>query len=345
MRLIPTSTIVFSLFLTNAAPAFATPVFIEGVSESGGWYDVNKKYRWNDWPTTGYWQNGTYVAPGIPPAWSTLPRDSAMCWAAAGSNILQWWQDRVGVPAANTSVPNGLAATASVNGLQYVSQLQIYQTICSNWTDGGSHVEQAWNWWFNGGMLSTVSFPGSTTLTGTTSSGGYWKELDRTCTQYENASYDTSKLCETYAFWSEPTKEAEFTGLIKRYIDNDYGTTLSLSGAGGHAITLWGYEETAANGLVLYLTDSDDYKHGLFKQAVKMNDEGYLCLSSVDGEEERYAAYNSATGTGLYISEIQALTVPFDAAAPVPEPSAFGLLAGTLALAALSRRRRKVMPR
>ena len=334
MRLIPTSTVVFSLLLTNAVPAVSAPVFIEGVSESGGWYDVNKKTKWDDWP------KANAISPGQRPwQWTNLPYDNAMCWAAAGSNILQWWQDRCGVPATGASVPNGLAATASVNGLQYVAQLQIYQTICSNWTDGGSHVEQAWNWWFNGGMLSTVSFPGSTALTETTSSGGYWKELNRICTQNADASYDTSKLCETYAFWGEPTKEAEFTELIKSYVNKNYGTTLSLSGDGGHAITLWGYEETAANGLVLYLTDSDDYKHGIFKQAVKMNDEGYLCLSSVDGEEERYAAFNSATGTGLYISEIQALTVPF---IPVPEPSAFRLLAGTIALATLARRNRRI---
>lgn len=270
-----------------------------------------------------------------------------MCWAAAGSNILQWWQDRVGVPATNTSVPNGLAESTSIRGLENISQLQIYQTICSNWTDGGSHVEQAWNWWFNGGTLPDVFIQSEATRSDTTSIGAYWADLNRSCTIAPNNSLDSSKLFDSYVFYNDHnlTHEENFrksANVIKSYIDNDYGTTLSLSGSGGHAITLWGYEETAENGLVLYLTDSDDYKHGLFKQAVKMNDEGYLCLSSVDGEEERYAAFNSATGTGLYISEIQALTVPF---ATIPEPSAFGLLAGTLALAALTRRRRKVTPR
>ena len=85
---------------------------------------------------------------------------------------------------------------------------------------------------------------------------------------------------------------------------------------------------------MLYLTDSDDYSYELFKQAVIVNDEGHLCLGSLDGAPEKYAQWNSATGTGLYIAEIQGLTVP------IPEPAAFGLLAGLLALAPLTRRRR-----
>ncbi len=329
MRLIPSSLVVIaSALFTPPLFVFADPVFIEGVSESGGWYDVNKKYKW-EYTSKPYQY------------YTELPEtDFYMCWAAAGANVLQWWQDRYGVPAASASVPNGLASSASVNGLQHVAQLQIYQTICKNWTDGGSHVEQAWNWWFNGGTLGETSFPGTTTLTGTTSAGGYWQELGRVCILNEDASYDTSLLCETYAFWNDASKEAEFTALIKSSIDNNYGTTLSLSGENGHAITLWGYEETEEYGLVLYLTDSDDYTHGLFRQAVKMNDEGYLCLSSVDGEAGKYAAYDSETATGVFVSEIQSLTVPFGAAA-IPEPSAFGIVAGTLAAALAARRRRR----
>lgn len=316
---------LISVFSLLALPATAAPVFIEGVSESGGWYDVNKKTKWNDWPKVG-------INPATRPwQWVNLPADYSMCWAAAGANTLQWWQDRYGNVPAGT--PNGNADSTNINGLQNISQLQIYQTICTNWTDGGSHVEQAWNWWFNGGSLNTVAFPGSTQLTG--SQGGYWQSLNRTCTLNSDASYDTSKLCSTYAFWNDPTRTDDFKNIIKSYIDNNYGTALSLSGNGGHAITLWGYEETPEHGLVLYLTDSDDYYYGLFKQAVIVSDEGYLCLGSIDGEAEKYAQWDSASGTGLFISEIQGLTVP------IPEPSAFGLLAGVLALAALAGRRRR----
>lgn len=334
MLKIYTNTAATPALLFFCLPAVAAPVFIEGVSETGGWYDVNKKTKWSDWP-----QPNALSPAQRPWQWAYLPADNAMCWAAAGANTLQWWQDRYGNVPAGT--PNGAAETTSINGLQNIAQLEIFQTICNHWIDGGSHVEQAWNWWFNGGSLHSTSFPGSTKLSNE-NSGGYWKDLGRTVTLREDASYDTSKLCETYAFWADSSKETEFKNVIKSYIDNDYATALSLTGpVGGHAITLWGYEERADGQFILFLTDSDDHAHGLFKQALSMNDEGYLCLSSIDGEAQKYDAFNATAGTGLYISEIQALTVPFNAAAPIPEPSAFGLFAGTLALLSALRRRKR----
>lgn len=328
MLKIYTNTAAIPALLFFCVPALAAPVFIEGVSETGGWYDVNKKTKWNDWPKPNA------LSPAQRPwQWVNLPADNAMCWAAAGANTLQWWQDRYGNLPAGT--PNGTAETTSINGLQNIAQLEIFQTICKHWSDGGSHVEQAWNWWFNGGSLHSTSFPGSTKLSDE-NSGGYWKDLGRTVTLRENASYDTSKLCETYAFYADPNETDNFKNTIKSYIDRNYGTALSLSGLeGGHAVTLWGYEETG-DGLVLYLTDSDDYKYELFKQVVTTNDSGYLCLGSIDGEEEKYAIYDPETGKGLFISEIQGLSVP------IPEPSAFGLFAGTLALLSALRRRKRI---
>lgn len=328
--------LAFSALLSFYVPAVSSPIFIDGVSETGGWYDVNKKTKWSDWPRVN-----ALTPPSRPWQWTNLPQDNSMCWAAAGANTLQWWQDRRGNVPAKT--PNGFAESTSINGLQNVSQLQIFQTICNNWSDGGSHVEQAWNWWFNGGCLSSVAFPGNTQLINV-NSGAYWKELSRTCTLLSDASYDTSKLCETYAFWAEPDQETEFKNTIKRFIDNDYATALSLSGPqGGHAVTLWGYEERENGQFVLFLTDSDDGTHGLFKQTLSMNDEGYLCLSSIDGDRPKYEAFDSTAGTGLFVSEIQGLTVPF-ALTVIPEPSAFGMLAGTLALVlCVPRRQRKTV--
>ena len=40
-----------------------------------------------------------------------------------------------------------------------VAQLAIYQTISTNWTNSGGSVEQAYNWWINGGMLDTTAYP------------------------------------------------------------------------------------------------------------------------------------------------------------------------------------------
>lgn len=321
------------VLLILSVPASAAPVFIEGVSEDGGWYDVNKKTKWSQWPQVNP------LTPGSRPwQWINLPSDYSMCWAAAGSNILQWWQDRYGnVP---TGIPNGSAATTSINGLQNISQLQIYQTICENWSDDGGRSIQAWNWWFNGGILPEVFVQGKTTPSNTTSSGGYWAHLNRTCTIAPNNSLDSSLLFDSYVFYEDLGQEDSFKSVLKSFIDKGYGSTLSLKGKTeygetGHAITLWGYEERENGELVLYLTDSDDEQYGIFKQAVKMNDTGWLCLSSVDGEEERYSVYNAETG-GFFIYEINGLTVP------IPEPSAFGLISGALAIGVIRRSRKKI---
>lgn len=46
-----------------------------------------------------------------------------------------------------------------------VAQLAIYQTISTNWTNSGGSVEQAYNWWINGGMLDTTAYPSLSTTT------------------------------------------------------------------------------------------------------------------------------------------------------------------------------------
>ena len=62
-----------TLFPASAFTAFAADsytIFAPGVSESGGWYDVNKK------STT-----------------SQATKDFLFCWGAAASNMAQYWQD------------------------------------------------------------------------------------------------------------------------------------------------------------------------------------------------------------------------------------------------------------
>ena len=80
----------------------ATPVFLENVSESGGWYDCNKKTKWK-------WGSGSmtdrpsgYYSPDN-------PVDSQLCWAAAASNVLQWWQNTRSDLSPTT--PNGKSST------------------------------------------------------------------------------------------------------------------------------------------------------------------------------------------------------------------------------------------
>lgn len=330
---------LLALFLLHE-PLHAAPVFLENVSESGGWYDCNKKTKWT-WGTKPDPFNP--LNPPVsarPSVWSSLPLDTQLCWAAAASNVLQWWQDTRSD--LNPATPHGKSATYSA--MPQVSQLAIYQTISKNWTNEGGSVEQAYNWWFNGGMLSTTAYPSGST---TTAPGGYWKELELTVPQSPTGGAVDNPLFTAYSFWEQDTRNGVYQTL-KDSINNNWGTTLTIGEEGrGHAITMWGYDTDADGDLIIYLTDSDDYATGMFRQKVIVNsykDEyGFsycdIYLTSVDGENNVYGYnYDEVGLTGARLGEIQSFTAPLGDLR-IPEPGA-GILSLCGAFLFLTRRRR-----
>lgn len=219
-----------------------------------------------------------------------------------------------------------------------------YQTISTNWTNSGGSVEQAYNWWINGGMLDTTAYP---SLSTTTASGGYWKELGLTVPQSSSGGAVDNPLFSAYSFWDGDTKSGVYQKLTNS-INNNWGTTLTVGEEGrGHAITMWGYDTDEDDNLVIYLTDSDDYAVGMFRQKVVVNDytdENGLShcdiyLTSMDGENDVYSYnYEEAGLTGIRLGEIQSFTAPLGDLR-IPEPGAGILFLGGSFLA-LSRRRR-----
>lgn len=99
---------------------------------------------------------------------------------------------------------------------------------------------------------------------------------------------------------------------MKNSINNNWGTTLSIGEYGtGHAITMWGYDMDADGNLIIYLTDSDDYALGMFRQKVIVDDEKHIYLTSVDGENNVYGYnYGEAGLTGTRLGELQSFTAP-----------------------------------
>ena len=334
-------------FLSSALAAlllpgtlYAAPVFLENVSESGGWYDCNKKTKWT-WGTKPHPTNP--LNPPVsarPTEWLYLPYDQNICWAAAASNVLQWWQDTRSDLKSTT--PNGKSATYDV--MPQVAQLAIYQTISTNWTNSGGSVEQAYNWWVNGGMLDTTAYP---SLSTTTAPGGYWKELGLTVPQSSSGGAVDNPLFSAYSFWEGDTRSGVYQKLTNS-INNNWGTTLTVGEEGrGHAITMWGYDTDKDGNLIIYLTDSDDYAVEMFRQKVVVNDytDEYgsshcdIYLTSLDGENDVYSYnYEEAGLSGIRLGEIQSFTAPLGDLR-IPEPGA-GILFLCGSFLALSRRRR-----
>lgn len=272
-----------------------------------------------------------------------------MCWAHAAANVLQWWQDGQDAALIPSSAPNGKSDTAEpyyalnndtgfrqwFDDSLYVQQLAIFKDIAKNWDNTAGTVKQAYNWYFNGGYVE--AFGGTLT---NANSGGYYSELGLVM----NPDGVTSPLFTSYTFNDNFTR-SEIISTLTGYIDNDYGTTLRVIGsAGGHAITMWGYE-ISGDDFFVYLTDSDDFQHALIKQKVIFADNQYAYLTACDGDAAVYndsytASFNGVeqTFSGIMLSEAQALQAP---TLNVPEPTTATL--SLLALTALlARKRRRV---
>ena len=233
---------VTSNTITLTATAVAsdtTTLFAEGVSQSSGWYDVNKK--------------STTTNPGA---------DAMMCWAASSSNIIQWFQDRY-TTAGNTlpsGCPNGTSS-------KYNYELQIMDVYRDNWDNlaRGNWTDGGVVWYFEGkDVYSTMSndsraYPKSGT-------GGYFKSVwsniyPSKMHQQSNGSYAMEINSYNWLYDSNPLVAfSDYIVEAFKYGMSSMAVAISSNFSGGHAVTIWGYELDKSSGCItrLFITDSDD---------------------------------------------------------------------------------------
>ena len=229
-------------------------VFVEGVTPTSGWYDVNKM------------GNGT------------LNGDVNMCWAAASANMIQWWQDRY--TAAGKSLP---ASAVTGPGSVYVAsagrtyELALMDMYHSQWNnDKGCHTTESIPWYFEGVNYGQTATPGSQAYPLT--AGGYWSDVWSSV--YPHLYHEYSYMFgwytnlytaeyTAYEHWGEGSslsgtqRHKRFSELVVEFIDRGITSmtvTLNKNGGLNHATTVWGYEIDNATGLLtrLWITDSDD---------------------------------------------------------------------------------------
>lgn len=229
-------------------------VFVEGVTPTSGWYDVNKM------------GNGT------------LNGDINMCWAAASANMIQWWQDRY--VAAGNSLPTsavtgpGTVYVASAGRKYELAIMDIYHSEWNN--DKGCHTTESIPWYFEGVNYGQTATPGSQAYPLT--DGGYWKNVWSSVYPhlYHGYSYMFGWYTELYTaeytayeHWGEGSslsgsqRYKRFSELVVQFIGRGITSmtiTLNKNGGLNHATTVWGYEIDNATGLLtrLWITDSDD---------------------------------------------------------------------------------------
>ncbi|MBO5831697.1 MAG: IdeS/Mac family cysteine endopeptidase [Alistipes sp.] len=231
-------------------------VFAKGVDIASGWYDVNKK---------GAGDNG----------------DINMCWAAAASNMIQWWQDQY-VAAGNTlpsTATNGPGT--KVYGSFSPYELALMEVYHDEWNNNkGGHPEEAIPWYFEGKLYGgEYASPGSQAYPLT--EGGYFKSVWSSIEShlYRGYSHDIfpSDYPEMYTYcynnyylWGNGSslqgKErlAYFSNLVVEAFERGMASlTIALSeniASLHHSVTIWGYEIDNATGLLtrIWITDSDD---------------------------------------------------------------------------------------
>lgn len=272
----------------------------KGVSQQGGWYDFDK----------------------------TFTTDRDMCWAAAASNVIAWWQDRNKALTSTAGAPTGPA---------------VWDTFKQSFNNISGDPIDAMQWYFDG-QCSDNTIRASLTQYGQ-DKGGYYADLLEGEPQYKLSSI--MGLAQ-YDF----TDPRVYTSVLCNLLDQGYGIALGIAGnmsdgrRYGHAITLWAAEVNPETGILskIWITDPDDVADGQPKGLVSLS-----CSFKNGDESSQYIAIESDTLTGgvKQYPHGEAVLAQFYAvgsnitswqAPAVPEP-ATGTL-GLLALAALAARRR-----
>ena len=274
---------ILLLLLSGLSSALANEtIFLPGVSEHGGWVDYNKSLEDEN--------------------------DDNLCWAAAASNVIDYWQRQYVVPA-NTPTGENIWTTlkSSVNA------------------NIGGYTIGAMQWWLTGhyapiegdGSQNYVGYnlPGPHPITNGTLNGqdgftGFYRYLEGESTDfwYDESQSGTAITLSPYKvmnFISEVHASAETfrdasTTLRNALLDGSGITTylyVKIAETGelaAHAITLWG-AEFDENGQIagLWLTDPDDNQYyegvGLFYASL-MSDR--TLSVTLPGEESVVATYN-----------------------------------------------------
>lgn len=254
---------------------------LPGVSIDNGWFDVNK-----------IWDK----------------EDKLLCWAAAASNIIDWWQSGIPAHKRPSKAPFGPTLDQDGNsvptGNSHKGQSQVFLNFRNHSSNNSGDITKGLNWFFT----NTNYLPGE----GSIPQGGYYQDI-----------FKNQKVARLESVVRNSKEEAItfIKNLLTEAVSKGYGIGLSYgTRSGGHALTCWGYELgdnqitklpteddlmvkpenlTSQNGdrmiTHLYCTDSDDGPGGmikrpksLFRAALMYNDNG--TISFVDSATRKQLA-------------------------------------------------------
>lgn len=247
--------------------------------------------------------------------------DSNMCWAAAASNVIQYWQDTYYNQHDGETTPvNGviLSGYTDPNGS---GCLNVYKEFVTKWRNTGGTAMNAFTWWLQGkkpdGTNGNYYPDGSSLENPSTVFGGFYTGIfgaNARLPKYPQTSYaDERGNYYTVPFYSakmsvvpgqenQPKFADVQSAIINAFKHDAQAVVLDLTtGISGHSISCWGYETNEAGNITtLILSDSDDIKYGTFMVELTQNEEGYACISTDRNRSDYHG--NHAIADVVYIN-------------------------------------------
>lgn len=259
----PTLTSLALLSLLAFSPLRAATFLVEGVTTSGGYYDVHKGYD---------------------------GKDENMCWAAAASNLIQYWQDYYGVfYKGDVPLPNGASAYTG-EGVEYGTRcLAVYEEFRDNWQNTGGNTIKAMAWWMYGktgnDLISGSSMIGD-------NSAGYFTEY------FESPNIFAAT--DRYEFSAQTQRDELDKSIIQSFGNAGFNSGrvcylgIRVDIETGHALTCYGYETNEAGQVTgLWLCNSDDRRDLIFLCDIKQTDRGYVLADHNTGENWTYSGHSN----------------------------------------------------
>ncbi len=247
--------------------------------------------------------------------------DDMQCWAAAGSNAVQYWQDTYYEKHDDKEVPNGVIENSPYAPPAGTRYLRVYEKeleyMIGNW--GGESVN-FFNWWMNGtevsGNLKTGKGAYYSDVFGDKAAGLAYKGLD-------------DQWGAQFFYEGEPVPVFTPEGLDQMHKDlTDFivdtfqtqGQIATLNINYGHAITCLGYE-TDENGLLsaLILTNSDDAHFGAFRASIVREQTDPLSMAAM-GWEDMYQTYGERLVLKTDDDEVLRLNATYGTDSPTVKP-------------------------
>lgn len=183
--------------------------------------------------------------------------DSHLCWAAAASNVLAWWQQQYPTGSVLNGVPQDAAA--------------IYACFCDNWKNVSGAESYAYTWWLaNDSNSFSYNSYYNTNYQGADDIGGWYSEYygrQNIANHTAQVQLSTLEAADVSSAWEGVYNGG---GMLSLGVFNGYS-----NGAlnGGHSLTLWGFTDDAEGYVCeVYVTDSDDDREQLLTLSVAVDE-------------------------------------------------------------------------